>query len=81
MDINDLSAKTRTKDIAHSRQIAMFLTREMTNLSLPKIGENFGGRDHTTVMHACDKIKEEIFSNTNFKYTLEQIKKAITENG
>lgn len=56
--IEDLSAKIRTQDIVLARQIAMYLTRELTNISLPKIGENFGGRDHTTVMHAYDKIKD-----------------------
>lgn len=58
--IDDLSSKARPKNIAYPRQIAMYLSRELTNLSLPKIGEEFGGRDHTTVMHACDKIKDDI---------------------
>ncbi|MFA5878587.1 MAG: chromosomal replication initiator protein DnaA [Candidatus Margulisiibacteriota bacterium] len=54
---NDLCAKTRAREIVFARQISMYLARELTNVSLPKIGENFGNRDHTTVMHACDKIK------------------------
>ena len=45
------------KEIAQARQISMYLARELTNMSLPKIGESFGNRDYTTVMHACDKIK------------------------
>jgi chromosomal replication initiator protein len=53
----ELCSKNRSRDLAYARQIAMYLARELTNVSLPKIGENFGGRDHTTVMHACDKIK------------------------
>lgn len=53
----ELCSKDRTKDVAFSRQVAMYLARELTNVSLPKIGENFGNRDHSTVMHACDKIK------------------------
>lgn len=53
----ELASKSRSRDLAYARQIAMYLARELTNVSLPKIGENFGGRDHTTVMHACDKIK------------------------
>jgi len=53
----DLNAKIRTKEKALARQIAMYLSRELTPSSLPKIGDDFGGRDHTTVMHACDKIK------------------------
>jgi chromosomal replication initiator protein len=55
--IEDLSAKVRTEKIATARQVAMFLARELTGASLPKIGDEFGGRDHTTVIHACTKIK------------------------
>ncbi|MCU0640956.1 MAG: chromosomal replication initiator protein DnaA [Candidatus Margulisbacteria bacterium] len=55
--IEDLSAKVRTEKIATARQVAMFLARELTGASLPKIGDEFGGRDHTTVLHACEKIK------------------------
>ncbi len=58
--VEELNSKTRTKDIALARQIAMYLSRELTNSSLPKVGDSFGGRDHTTVMHACDKIKSAI---------------------
>lgn len=57
--IEDFSAKKRTRNIAYPRQIAMYLCRELTNTSLPRIGEFFGGRDHTTVMHAHDKISQE----------------------
>lgn len=56
--INDLYAKKRSRSIARPRQIAMALSKELTNHSLPEIGESFGGRDHTTVLHACRKIKE-----------------------
>jgi len=55
--IDDMSAKIRTKEIATARQVAMYLARELSGLSLPKIGYDFGGRDHTTVMHACEKIR------------------------
>lgn len=55
--IDDMSAKIRTKEIATARQVAMYLCRELTSSSLPKIGEEFGGRDHTTVIHANEKIK------------------------
>ncbi|MBE3552328.1 MAG: chromosomal replication initiator protein DnaA [Kyrpidia tusciae] len=54
--VEDLKAKKRTKAVAFPRQIAMYLAREMTSLSLPRIGMEFGGRDHTTVMHAHEKI-------------------------
>ena len=64
---DDLSSKKRTRELAYSRQIAMYLVRELTNMSLPKIGETFGNRDHTTVMHACDKIRAAIDTDSNTK--------------
>ncbi|CAG7654176.1 chromosomal replication initiator protein DnaA [Paenibacillus allorhizosphaerae] len=56
LKIEDFKARKRTKSVAFPRQIAMYLAREMTDFSLPKIGDAFGGRDHTTVIHAHDKI-------------------------
>ncbi|MBW3562958.1 MAG: chromosomal replication initiator protein DnaA, partial [Actinobacteria bacterium] len=56
LTVEDLCSPSRTKDLVIARQIAMYLIRELTELSLPKIGTAFGGRDHTTVMHAVDKI-------------------------
>jgi chromosomal replication initiator protein len=61
--ISDLSSKRRSRAIARPRQIAMALSKELTNHSLTEIGNSFGGRDHTTVLHACRKISE--FKNTN----------------
>ncbi|NBJ15772.1 MAG: chromosomal replication initiator protein DnaA [Dehalobacter sp. 4CP] len=58
MSIQEFKQKKRTRTIAFPRQIAMFLCREMTDLSLEQIGDKFGGRDHTTVIHACEKISE-----------------------
>jgi len=55
----------------------MYLARELTNVSLPKIGEAFGGKDHTTVLHACEKIKELINTDSNTKNTVETIKKRL----
>ncbi|MED4600601.1 chromosomal replication initiator protein DnaA [Paenibacillus validus] len=60
LKIEDFKARKRTKSVAFPRQIAMYLAREMTDFSLPKIGEAFGGRDHTTVIHAHEKISEAI---------------------
>lgn len=74
---DDMKAKKRTKAIAHPRQIAMYLCRELTDLSLPKIGEEFGGRDHTTVMHAQEKINSDIKSNPNILHQVEAIKKIL----
>ena len=56
--LGDLHSKTRTRSIARPRQVAMALAKELTNHSLPEIGNAFGGRDHTTVLHACRKIEE-----------------------
>jgi chromosomal replication initiator protein len=56
--VSDLNSPRRTRSIARPRQIAMSLAKELTNHSYPEIGENFGGRDHTTVMHACKKVTE-----------------------
>jgi len=56
--VSDLSSKRRSRSVARPRQVAMSLAKELTSHSLPEIGEAFGGRDHTTVLHACKKIKE-----------------------
>ncbi len=56
--VSDLLSKKRTRSIARPRQMAMSLAKKLTNRSLPEIGESFGGKDHTTVLHACRKIKE-----------------------
>jgi chromosomal replication initiator protein len=58
--IEDLCGPGKTKALAQARQIAMYLCRELTDLSLPKIGQTFGNRDHTTVMHADKKIRKEM---------------------
>ena len=55
----DFLAKKRTRNVSYPRQIAMYISRELTDYSLPRIGEYFGGRDHTTVIHACEKIGKE----------------------
>ncbi|MEP6559795.1 MAG: chromosomal replication initiator protein DnaA [Nakamurella sp.] len=58
--LDELCGPVKTKQIASARQIAMYLCRELTDLTLPKIGQTFGGRDHTTVMHAAKKIRTEL---------------------
>ena len=75
--MDDFNSKKRTRAIAYPRQIAMYLTRELTDLSLPKIGDEFGGRDHTTVIHAYDKIESEIKEDDNFKNKVEELIKEI----
>ncbi len=71
--IEDFNSKRRTRAIAYPRQIAMYLTRELTDLSLPKIGDEFGGRDHTTVIHACEKVSSDLSSDANLKRKLDNI--------
>ena len=58
--VNDLRSQNRSRPIVQARQIAMYLVRDLTDLSLPKIGEIFGGRDHTTVLHACQKVVRQL---------------------
>ncbi|TDM10422.1 chromosomal replication initiator protein DnaA [Macrococcus lamae] len=76
--MEDFTAKKRTKSIAFPRQIAMYLARELTDYSLPKIGEEFGGRDHTTVIHAHEKIKTQIEHDAALKKEIENLEKEIT---
>jgi chromosomal replication initiator protein len=71
--ILDMKIKRRTKVIALPRQIAMYLVRELTDLSLPEIGENFGGRDHTTILHAYNKIKKKIEKDFEFKKVVQEL--------
>lgn len=79
-DINPdhLMGNKRSRDITYPRQIAMFLCRELTELSLPKIGQAFGGKDHTTVLHACEKIQEDIQKNSETRRAVSEMKKNIT---
>ncbi len=63
--IEEMKAKRRTKGVAFPRQVAMYLCRELTDASLPRIGEEFGGRDHTTVMHACDRVKRALVEDAH----------------
>ncbi len=74
---DDFHAKKRTRAIAFPRQIAMYLARELTDASLPKIGEDFGGRDHTTVIHACAKISQEMKEDTTLAATIKDITSRI----
>ena len=77
---DDFKSKKRSRDIAYPRQIAMYLCRELTDMSLPKIGQAFGGRDHTTVIHACDKITEELRTNSETKRAIDELKMNLTTN-
>jgi chromosomal replication initiator protein len=73
----DLKTNKRHKNIVLPRQIAMYLSRHQTNLSLPEIGACFGGKDHTTVLHSCKKIEKEIQVNNQLKNIIEQLSTEI----
>lgn len=75
--IEDMVSKKRSRKIAYPRQIAMYLCREITGSSLPQIGRFFGGRDHTTVLHACDKINKKKGTDTKLNATLIELSERI----
>jgi chromosomal replication initiator protein len=76
----DLESSKRSRNLAFPRQIAMYICRDMTDLSLPKIGEAFGNRDHTTVLHACDKISNELKSNESLRDVVKNIELSVKED-
>ena len=76
---NDLRGKKRTKAIAFPRQLAMFLVREMTEYSTTEIGIEFGGRDHTTVMYACQKIENSTKTDSTLEPSIQSLKRNIAE--
>jgi chromosomal replication initiator protein len=75
--LEDFKAKKRNKSVAYPRQIAMYLSRELTDNSLPKIGEEFGGRDHTTVIHAYEKITKTLVSDPNLQVAIKELMEKI----
>lgn len=77
ISVDDLKSKKRSASISFPRQIAMYLSRTILNESFERIGLEFGGKDHSTVMHSCDKIKSEIESNNEIKNSIDEIKKNI----
>ena len=79
IDKDDLAGSKRSNDIAFPRQIAMYLCREIANMSFPQIGVEFGNRDHSTVMHGYNKIAKEIKEKNNTKLIVESVKNIITD--
>jgi chromosomal replication initiator protein len=73
----DMKSKKRTRAIAFPRQVAMYLCRKLTDHSLPKIGDEFGGRDHTTVLHACDKIENDLVENSELATAIENLTESL----
>jgi chromosomal replication initiator protein len=80
LSYKDLRGKRRTKAVAFPRQVAMYLSRELTEYSTTEVGAEFGGRDHTTVMHACQKIEDRMKLDPNIEPTLQTLLKRIKEN-
>ena len=78
--VEDLKSQRRTRNVAYPRQIAMYLSRKLTDMSLPKIGEEFGGRDHTTVIHAYEKISGNLKTDDSLQHTINDITKKVTQN-
>jgi chromosomal replication initiator protein len=74
----DLMSKRRSRSVARPRQVAMALSKELTNHSLPEIGDSFGGRDHTTVLHACRKIKELRETNSDIREDYKNLLRSLT---
>lgn len=79
--LEEMRAKRRTKAVAFPRQVAMYLARELTDASLPRIGEAFGGRDHTTVMHACDRVKHALQQDPHLAASLKRLMERLQHGG
>ncbi len=75
--IDDFKSQRRTRNVAFPRQIAMYLSRKLTDMSLPKIGEEFGGRDHTTVIHAFEKVTEILKEDISLQETINDLTKKL----
>jgi len=79
LSVNDLKGKKRNQKIVYPRQLAMYICREMTDFSTTEIGEAFGGRDHTTVMHSIEKIKGLFITDPSLDTSVESLKRTIKE--
>jgi chromosomal replication initiator protein len=77
LTMSDLTGPTRRREITVPRSIAMYLTREMTGMSLPQIGTVFGGRDHTTVLHSCKTVEANMTESTDVKAVVDDIKQLV----
>ncbi len=78
VSVEDLKGNSRRREISQARQIGMYLMRQHTDLSLPKIGEVFGGKDHTTVLYSCDKITQLIKRDLNMAQTIRELSDRIS---
>ena len=76
-----LRAKTRKQEVVNARQVAMYLSKELTNSSLKTIGLHFGGRDHSTVIHSCQAIQDRLRGDSSFKQNIDQLRRRIEMSG
>lgn len=79
LKVDEFKSARRTRNIAFPRQIAMYLSRKLTDMSLPKIGEEFGGRDHTTVIHAYEKISQGLKQDESLQNAVNEINKRLNQ--
>ena len=79
--VGDLVSANRSKNVAYPRQIAMYLCRNVINMTFPQIGKDFGGKDHTTVLHAYNKINNEYLTDLSTKDLIDDIKKTLSTKG
>jgi len=77
----DLTGPRRTREMAIARQVVMYLARELTDMSLPQVGQALGGRDHTTVMHGCDKMAALFEKDDDVRRQILEIKSQLYGNG
>jgi len=80
ISMHDFMSSRRSRSVARPRQIAMYLSKKMTTKSLPDIGRNFSGRDHTTVIHAIKKVEELMIQDKNFETEVKDINRKLTKN-
>lgn len=78
--VEEMDSKKRTRAISFPRQVAMYISRELTDLSLPQIGNRFGGRDHSTILHGYDKIKNKMKEEASFKKTIDTLIDKLRRN-
>ncbi len=81
VSVTDIKGRKRVKQIVMPRQIAMYLARELTDSSLPQIGREFGGKDHTTVIHAVDKIEKAASADADLKASIIELKNKLKNRG
>jgi chromosomal replication initiator protein len=81
LDIRDFQSPQRARRVARPRQVAMYLARQLTTRSLPEIGRRFGGRDHTTVLHACRRIEALCAEDPMFRQEVDFLKQVLSRRG